>query len=410
MKSSNSNRLAASIAFLAGGAVTPLEAGRPAPEYEPLQGSLTLGLGFTADRIEGSANLLVPLYRDPNGNNMFFLDGNWDGKGDGNENVSAGVGFRHRFADPDIILGMNAFYDYGDYSGRGYHQFGVGLELLSKWVDFRANGYFPSNSAHTFDRWTTTDFSSKTATYSFSKSRSSTTVRTQNIDGGEGGNDEIINTIRKTTTTTTTTNTHKTKKRVRRTYERQEDAMPGFDLELGGLVPYLDCWAEVRIYGGYSYFQDDFGDDISCFTARLEARPVPAVILGAQYKGDARLLDGVNHWHFGVRVEIPFDLGNLRLGQSPFAGITEAFTPQGECWKTAAVSEQMDKKVVVPVDAMRNRMNEGIIRNWRPTVSRSGFEEVSKRTDVQHADTSTTRTTTRSSVVTQRIILDQPPR
>jgi hypothetical protein len=319
---------------------------------------------------------------------MFFLDGNWNGQGIGNENVSAGVGFRHRFVDPDIILGLNAFYDYGDYSGRGYNQTGVGLELLSKWVDFRANGYFPANSAQVFARRSRTDVSSKTNT----SVSSSSTSTTEFIDGGEGG----IDFERTTTTTTTTTTTDKKTKRVRRSFERQESSMPGFDLELGGLIPYLDCWAEVRVYAGYAYFHDRYGDDINCFTARLEARPVPAVIFDTQYKGDARLLDGENHWYFGARVQIPFDLGNLARGESPFAGITQAFTPQGPCWQADPPfdGKQLDKKVVVPAQEMRNRMNEGIIRNWRPTVSRSGFEEVSKKTQFRNSTTSSTTTTT----------------
>ena len=387
MNSLRSNYFAASVLFLCSGAVARLEAGHPLaepnPTYGPLDGTLTLELGFTADRIEGRANLLAPLYRDPNEKSMFFLDGNWSGKGDGNENGSAGLGFRHRFDDPDIIIGFNAFYDYGVYSGRGYKQFGVGFELLSKWVDFRANGYFPSHSVQSFDRYSTTKSTPR-------KRTSSTTSSTVFIDGGEGFPDPPPDTIIKTTTTRTTTSPHGKK---RRTFERQEGSMPGFDLELGGLVPYLDCWAETRIYAGYAFFDDPFGHDITCFTARLESRPVPAIVFDVQYKGDARLVDFDNHWLFSARVEIPFDLGNLLHGQSPFAGITEAFTPQGPCWRDDAPSDgkQVGKKVIVPAVLMRNRMNEGIIRNWRPTVSRTGYEKVSERTTKPRDDQGTTQ-------------------
>ena len=124
------------------------------------------------------------------------------------------------------------FYDYGDYSGRGYHQFGVGFELLSKWVDFRANGYFPSHSVQSFGRYTTRRTSSKQTTFTGSAMSADTVF----IDGGEGG----IDILETTTTMTTTTNTHGTKRRVRRAFERREGSMPGFDVELGGLLPYLD--------------------------------------------------------------------------------------------------------------------------------------------------------------------------
>ena len=377
MNSLRSNYFAASVVFLCSGAAARLEAGRPLPVPGPLHGTLTLEFGFTADRIEGRGNLLAPLYRAADERSMFFLDGNWSGKADGNENASAGLGFRHRFADPDIIIGFNAFYDYGNYSGRTYHQFGAGFELLSKWVDFRANAYFPAYSAQSFCRYSTTDFSKKRKT--------STTSSTVSIDGGEGDFFPISDTLE----TTTTTTTRETKRRMRRTFERQESPMPGFDLELGGLVPYLDGWAETRIYAGYAFFDDPFGNDINCLTARLESRPVPAVVFDVQYKGDTRLVDFDNHWFFGARVEIPFDLGNLLSGQSPFAGITEAFTPKGMTASATGSAGPVgygkdSKDPKDPGEMMRNRMNEEIIRNWRPTVSRSGYEKVSQRTTTVH--------------------------
>ena len=393
MKFLKSNRFVASFALLTGGTAAPLQAAHPIavpPQvYGPLDGSITLTLGFTAERIEGGANLLTPLYRAADGNTMFFLDGNWSGKGDANENGSAGLGYRHRFTDPDIIFGLNAFYDYGDYSGRGYHQAGVGLELLSKWVDFRANAYFVSNDAQ--------PIACRTATFSSSKKRVSSASRTATIDGGEGDFDNDNNLIRPATfVKTTVTNTHRSNQRVRRVYQAFEGAMPGFDLELGGLVPYLDRWAEVRVYAGYSWFDDPFGNDVSCLTARLEARPVPAVILDAQYKGDSRLLDFDNLWYFGARVEIPFDLGNLLSGQSPFAGITQAFTPKwlGSSGSAGPVGNGKDgKDPGDPGEMARNRMNENIIRTWRPTVSRTGFRPVSQEIERHHSDRTTTTTT-----------------
>ena len=391
MNSLRSNYFAASVVFLCSGAAARLEAGHPLaepmPAYGPLNGTLTLELGFTADRIEGRTNLLAPLYRDPNGKSMFFLDGNWSGKRDGNENGSVGLGFRHRFDDPDIIIGCNAFYDHGSYSGRGYNQFGAGFELLSKWVDFRANGYFPAYSAQSFGRHTTASLKSKTRISTTSSATSDTVF----IDGGEG-NPGALET---TTTTTTTTLTHRTKRRLQRVCERQESPMPGFDAELGGLVPYLDRWAETRIYAGYAFFNDPFGDDISCLTARLETRPVPAVVFNAEYKGDSRLVDFDNHWFFSAKVEIPFDLGNLLQGQSPFAGLTEAFTPKGMATGSAgpvgAGKDSKDPKD--PGEIMRNRMNEEIIRNWRPIVSRTGCERIFERTTKVRDDRSATTVT-----------------
>ena len=401
MKSLRSNYFAASAVFLCSGAMVRLEASGPLPDpeptYGPLHGTLFLELGVTADRVEGRGNLLAPLYRASDDHSMFFLDGNWGGKGDGNENASAGLGFRHRFADPDVIVGINAFYDHADFSGFNAHQFGAGFEVLSKWIDFRANGYFPSDSVHSFGRYSNRNSSSDLTISTASRTTSRRTSQTVTIDGGEGNPDTIQTTTTTTKTTRTRTDTQRTTRRERRTFERQQGLMPGFDLELGGLIPYLDCWAETRIYAGYAYFDDPFGNDISCFTARLECRPVPAVVFDVQYKGDVRLVDGSSHWFFGARVEIPFDLGNLCRGQSPFAGITEAFTPQGACWRDAdpGLSKDADKKVMLPPDLMRNRMNEEIIRNWQPILSRTGYEKVSDRTtvDVDNQSTTTSKRT-----------------
>ncbi len=363
------------------------EIAESAPTYGPLSGTLSLELGASEDVVGGRANLLAPLYKDPNGKTMFFIDGNWSGNGDGNQNGSGGLGIRHRL-DNDVIVGANAFYDYGDYSGRGYNQLGVGIEVLSKWVDFRANGYFPSDSEPVVGRHSRTRSTSSRSSSTTSSSTSSSVL----IDGGEGFPFPDPDILQTTTTTSTTTTTRTTKKRSRSIYEQREAAMPGFDAELGGLIPYISCWSETRIYGGYAYFDDPFGNDINCFTARLETRPLPATVFNAEYKGDSRLVDGQNHWLFSARVEIPFDLGNLASGQSPFAGISEAFTRQNLCEDPAIPSDgkQYAKKVIIPAQVLRNRMNESIVRNWRPTITRSDFEKVSERRTVRRSEESTT--------------------
>lgn len=409
MKLLRSNYFAASVLFLCSGVTVPLEAGRPLPgpkpSYEPLHGTLAFEFGLTPDRIEGQGNLLTPLLRAPDDRSMFFLNGNWSGKGDGNENGSAGLGLRHRFTNPDIIVGVNVFYDYGDYAGHGSNQFGMGIELLSKWFDFRANGYFPQEAVQSFGRYSTTDLSSERSSSSNSQRSSRTTSQAVLIDGGEGfpfPNPDILQiTTTTTTANSTTTNTRETKRRVQRTYERQEGFLTGFDLELGGLVPYLDCLAETRIYAGYAFFDDPFGHDINCFTARLESRPVPAVVLDVQYKGDTRLVDYDNHWFYGARVEIPFDLGNLLHGQSPFAGITQAFSPQGSCWSRR-------KPADTNANRMRNRMNEQIVRNWRPTISRTGIAKVAERTTEDREDQSKTTITVGRTTTVQQILINQP--
>jgi hypothetical protein len=180
------------------------------------------------------------------------------------------------------------------------------------------------------------------------------------------GQGVLTRTVTNTTTTTTTTKRSKT-----RYYQNLETAMLGFDTELGFLIPGLEKFMETRIFGGYTWFQDGYNGDISAATARLECRALPALIFDVEYKGDNRLLDYRNNWYYGMRAEIPFDLGNLAEGKSPFAGITQAFTPK---WMTASAggyagpTGYSKDKNPVPQEVLRNRMNENIIRAWEPQM------------------------------------------
>ena len=334
-------------------------------QWEPLRGELTLGLGGTKDRLTGDTDLTVPLWKGAEQNDLIFLDGHWTGNSGHEQAYNAGLGYRHRLPGSEVILGVNAFWDHGIFHGQSFDQFGTGLEVLTHWVDFRINGYFPEGGDEVFDHSQTTSSNTRTK---IGISRSTSTVvvppfRTPPPFPGTY------------TTTTTTTTTTKTKKTTTRFFENRETAMAGFDTEVGFLIPGLDRYMETRVFGGYAFFDGGYDHDISTGTARLESRVLPALVVDVDYKGDARLLDGRNHWYWGMRAEIPFDLGNLFEGHSPFAGITEAFTPK---WMTAGGAAgprgyaKDDKKVVQPPELQRNRMNENIVRAWRPQIDYSG--------------------------------------
>lgn len=338
-------------------------AAAPVTGWEPLRGELTLGIGGTRDRLTGSTDLTVPLWKSGDQNNMLFLDGHWEGNSGHEEAYNAGLGFRHRLGGSDVIVGVNAFWDHGIFHGQSFDQFGTGLEILSHWVDFRLNGYFPEGGDAVIDHHQ----KKRTRTRSSSVTDRKTSV-VDAIDGGEGFF------LDRTTTTTDTKTTTRTRKSRTRFCENRENAMPGFDTELGFLIPGLERYMETRVFGGYAFFDGGYEHDISTGTGRLECRVLPALIVDTEYKGDARLLDGRNHWFWGLRGEIPFDLGNLLQGQSPFAGITQAFTPK---WMGASGSagplgySKDDKKAVDPAEMARNRMNENIIRSWRPQIDES---------------------------------------
>lgn len=57
---------------------------------------------------------------------------------------NAGAGFRYQFFDRALALGLNAFYDYRDSEElASVNQAGAGIEALTKYFEFRANGYVP---------------------------------------------------------------------------------------------------------------------------------------------------------------------------------------------------------------------------------------------------------------------------
>src|SRR5690606_7324232 len=109
----------------------------------------------------------------------------------------------------------------------------------------------------------------------------------------------------------------------RRTFDRYEAALEGWNAEVGFLVPGLDRYPEVRVFGGYYRYDNPFGSDFEGFRARLEARLLPGVIADLEYWDDAALMGG--HWTAGARVSVPFDFGNLVSGRNPFEGAGEMF-------------------------------------------------------------------------------------
>jgi hypothetical protein len=62
-----------------------------------------------------------------------------------NTKYASNVGFVGRYIPDNFckIYGANAYWDYRQGSWGGFHQLGVGIEVLGRRWDFRANGYIP---------------------------------------------------------------------------------------------------------------------------------------------------------------------------------------------------------------------------------------------------------------------------
>lgn len=260
------------------------------PEPETVPGSVTIGTRFSDHLTDGYIDLLQPVWATPN--HMLAFDVRSQLNDRDQDVYSFGSVFRYLVPDRDLIFGVNAFYDYLESQhGNHFDQLGLGAEMLSHWVDARFNYYLPDDSSYIIDQRTTR--------------RTSTSSDTSLVNGVP---------TRTTTTTTRTTSEH-----------RLESGLEGFYTEAGFLVPELDRYFELRIFGGYYHYNNPFGHDFRGFQTRAEARFLPGLIADVGYYEDKYFMGG--HWVTEVRVEMPFDLVNLVHGKNPFEGALDAFRP-----------------------------------------------------------------------------------
>lgn len=207
---------------------------------------------------------------------------------------SFGLGARHYLSEWDAIVGANVFYDrYASTRGNYYDQLGVGLEVLSRWVDARFNYYLPESDPHVIDSRSVT-----------SRSRARSVSYGRPFATGYS--------IRQPVTTTTTTTT------LSQLFERFEDSMEGYDAEVGFLTPWLDQYVALRWFIGYYGFNNSYGNDLEGVKARAELRLSSKLALDATYYDDDEVTG--DHWLYGIRMNIPVFPENLAEGRSPFHG------------------------------------------------------------------------------------------
>lgn len=278
-------------------AKVPKAAAAETPAANWLTAELTLGVLARDSESEGMGDLLIPVWH-PGGNGLLFVNPRASFTDDDAEEANLGIGYRQLLPRQKVILGANAFYDYRDTGYSHYDQWGLGVELLSTWVDARANYYKPDDEQ--------TLVASETET---STSRS--------VSTSEGWEDPYAEdhavmqdyVVERTETTITTT----------RTFEQYEAALEGYDWEVGVRLPLpvKPETLEARVFGGYYDFDNPFGDDIAGWKARAELRLAATLFLDAGlYEDD--LLTG-SDWYAGARVTVPLDLAAIAKGRNPFA-------------------------------------------------------------------------------------------
>ena len=277
----------------------------PMAEMDPF-GQITVGGKFAEDLNSGYADILTGLFRTQDTALFLNLRGTF---ADNDQDLfSVGLGIRHLLEQQGVVIGANVFYDRIDSaSGNTFDQLGLGVEVLSKWVDARINYYIPEGGDQ--------------KTGSFSRSVTNRKISQQFTNG---------NLFQRTVTDRTATNRFNT----------MEQALEGWNAEIGVLVPWVDQYFELRIFaGGYSY-DNPLGGETAGFKARAEARVTEGITLDVEYWEDEQLVGG--NWVGGVRVAVPFDFSDLCRGRNPFTGAGNVFAAK----KAAPLRSRMDEMVI----------------------------------------------------------------
>jgi len=263
--------------------------------HERQWGSITLGVKSSSDLTSGYLDTITPFWTTPTTMLALNTRATYDNR-DQSLN-SYGLIARAMLPDQNLIFGVNGYYDaVHSQFGSDFDQAGFGAEVLTHWVDARFNYYLPEDTRYEIGRSTSVK-SDKRIGPIFPVRTSSTNLALQQ----------------------TTTRTEK-----RKTVKRFDEALQGWNAEVGFLLPGLDQYMEVRAFAGAYGYQNPFGSDYVGFKARVEARIVPAITANVEYWDDANLMGG--HWTGELRVTVPFSIFNLASGRNPFEGAAEAFT------------------------------------------------------------------------------------
>ena len=303
-----------------------------APEEDKLPyGTFTLGGKFGKNLQSVFLDGITPFWGP--GDFVFFLSTKTSLDDNSEMLGSYGLGARYLVPGREIIVGANIFYDGIDSQyGNHFDQLGIGAEVLTRWVDARVNFYVPEDDIFETNSFSTTDTSG------------GRTVVFRN------GNNIVRRTVNS---------------RTKRTFKQYEGAISGFNAEVGFLVPGLDEYLELRLFAGYYNMDGALSNHYEGFKARLEARVLPGVILDAEYWDDAYLMGG--HWTAGIRVVVPFSIGNIFVGKNPFEGTASMFTPRKRDFK--------------------ERLSESIIRSHQVMTDQTPAQFTEKSTSTKTTDT-----------------------
>lgn len=166
---------------------------------------------------------------------------------DGEWLFNVGAGVRQLVLDRSWMLGANMFYDYE--TQYSHYRLGWGLEALSSYAEARSNVYVPLSQQRLVE---------------------------------ETGSTFII-----------------------------EEAVPGFDVELGAPVPY---YSRLKVFGGFNWYNYEKFSNRYGWTLRTEYTPWKHVVIDGLLSNDTK---GNVDWGMTVALRIPLGRNDPRAERSP---------------------------------------------------------------------------------------------
>lgn len=170
---------------------------------------------------------------------LLFLDAGGFAAYNPSGGANVGIGWRWYNDDFDRITGINGWWDFDAGNERPYNQFGVGFESLGRYLDYRANGYFPIEASTT-----------KLGTAITGPARFYTNYMFLNR------------------------------------FNRYETVYTGFDLEMGGPLPFTGKYGLNAYVGTYFFVGRDVGN-VNGVSARLQGQINEDWTVGAQVTHDS---------------------------------------------------------------------------------------------------------------------------
>ncbi|QDU47481.1 hypothetical protein Mal52_60120 [Symmachiella dynata] len=248
---------------------------------------------------------------------MFFGDARFNMDNDTRFTGNGGIGYREWIPAWNRLLGASVWYDYDDSSGSSFQGTGLSLESYGSIWDFRSNIYIPVGDT------------------------------TQNSVNGLSnfrfvGNEIVFDRLRIIA-----------------------DAQPGFDMELGGLVPsQFASDHNLRVFGGFYQFFGNQTPDITGFKTRIQGNITETITTQVELTDDDTF--GTN-----VTLAVSIGLGGPAHGVDDSDGKLQQMSRYVNRNYNIIVSKQQDNLYNIPVINPSNG-TPYIIRHVETSATGSG--------------------------------------